>query len=114
MSLREDAAARLAFTFLVLIGIAMSLMTFLIISQAQILSVINVIMSASLPGGPLYNKPLATFVAINCSIQIFAGTNTLTTIGVALNQLFFGTYWWMNYAANSLLISYLIQILGRA
>nr|MDO8082562.1 hypothetical protein [Candidatus Freyarchaeota archaeon] len=110
--MKPEAVSRLALAILILIGIAIGLMTFLIITQAQILGVINITLTATLPGGPLYGKPLMALLSIVFSIQIYSGTNILVTIGVALNELFFGSYWWMNYGINYLIISYLIQFLG--
>lgn len=110
--MNEDALSRLALAILVLMGMTIGLMTFLLLIQEQVLGIVSIVATTSLHGGPLYGKPLMAFVAIYLSIKIFAGTNALTLIGVALNELFFGTYWWMNYGVTSLAISYIIQFLG--
>lgn len=110
--MKEDALSRLALAILVLMGITIGLMTFLLLIQEQVLGVVSTVTAASLHGGPLYGKPIMAFIAIYLSIKIFAGTNALTLIGVALNELFFGMYWWVNYGVNSLAISYIVQFLG--
>mgnify|MGYP005839542097 CR=1 FL=1 len=111
-NLKEDAVARLGIAILILMGLSIGLMTFLLLIQEQVLGVISVVVSTSLPGGPLYGKPLMTFIAIYFSIKIFSGTNALILIGTALNDLFFGMYWWMNYGINYIIIGYFIQFLG--
>ena len=98
---------------LVMVAAIMSLMTFLLITQAQILSVINLVVSAAVnPALPLYGKPALTFVAILASIQIFSQANPLVAIGVNLNKIFFGSYWWFDYGISFLLIIAVIALLG--
>ncbi|MHA1263089.1 MAG: hypothetical protein ACTSSA_13560 [Candidatus Freyarchaeota archaeon] len=98
---------------LVVVAIIVSLMTFLLITQAQVLSVINLVVSAAVnPSLPLYGRPALTFVAIIASIQIFAKANILVAIGINLNKIFFGNYWWFDYGISYLLIIAVIALLG--
>jgi len=101
------------FLCLLLVATVVSLMTFLLITQAQILGIINLVVSAAVnPSLPLYGKPAMTFVAILGSIQIFSQANPLVAIGVQLNKIFFGSYWWFDYGISYLLIIALIALLG--
>ncbi len=105
--MKEDAAARFGLACLILISIVVGLMIFLLMTQQLILGVIGTIVTTATSAGL---GTLQTGFAVIMGIQIFAGTNILTTLGVALNQLFFGSYWYLDYAMRYALIGYIISL----
>jgi hypothetical protein len=107
-SLKEEAVARLALACLVLIAIWFSLITFLMLTQSQILTVVNGILTVS---ASYALSPMGTLLAVSFGIDIFAGTNLLVQLGVVLNDIFFGSGWYYNYSLSSFMITYLIQAL---
>lgn len=105
-TVKEEAASRLGLACLILLAIVLGLMTFLLITQQIILGLIT---NITFLGGGL--GPLQLGFAIIMGIQIFAGTNILMTLGVLLNQLFFGSFWYLDYALRYALIGFLIGLL---
>ncbi len=99
-TVKEDAASRLGLACLILLAIVIGLMTFLLITQQIILSLITNIVLVS-------SGPLTAAFSVIMGIQIFAGTNILMGLGVFLNQLFFGSYWYIDYGLRYAIIFFI-------
>lgn len=99
-TVKEDAASRLGLACLILLAIVIGLMTFLLITQQIILSLITNIVLVS-------SGPLTAAFSVIMGVQIFAGTNILMGLGVFLNQIFFGSYWYIDYSLRYAIIFFI-------
>lgn len=107
-NLKEEAVARLALAILVIIGIWFGLITFLMITQTQILNIVSSIITDAQGLGL---SPLGTILGVSLGVQVFAGTNLLVELGVVLNGVFFGSGWYYDYILRSYMIGYILSAL---